>query len=292
MKSIKILTRYLTSNVRGDSLAQTILEQDATLADRTVHDELLKDLLLKYALAEQEVRRLNTLKNTFLGMAAHDLRNPLAAIRGFSELLQGDVDETSRKEFLTMIQSASQEMFQMLDDLLDISHMENGALTLRCTLQDMRELVRSRVERIRTSAARKGMALTTSITSPPPFFFDADRIGQAMDNFLTNAVKYSPQDAIIGINLSHTKKNIRFTVRDQGPGISKEEQQKLFKEFSRASTQTTGGEKSTGLGLSIAKKIIEAHGGNIGVQSKQGEGSSFYFELPLQNPASVHASGE
>ena len=266
-----------------DRFAAIVLTQRADRTDQAINDGLWKELVLKYAQAEKELLQLNQLKNKFLGMAAHDLRNPLVAIRGFSELLlEGGLDEASQKEFLTMIHSASEELLILLNDLLDVSHIESGKFLLRRSENDLRQLIRRRVALAETMATRKEIRITTRLAALPPFAFDPEKIGQAVDNFLSNAVKYSPPASLVTVTLARVTAGAKVTVKDQGPGISTEEQDKLFTEFTRLASQPTGGEKSTGLGLAITKKIITSHGGAIGVRSGNGRGSAFFFTLPME----------
>ena len=285
MTPIDRLSRHFRDHENRDDLPLLVLENLARISDHAVHDELLKELVVRYATAERELSRVNALKNSFLGMAAHDLRNPLTAIRGFADLLlQGDIDEESSREFLHMIRSASQDMFQLLDDLLDVSHIESGRFSLNFAHQDIRQLALERIARLADTAARKSMTMTQELDPIDESVCDRDRIGQAMDNLLTNAIKYSPEGSEITVTLQTVPDAVRFAVSDQGPGISREEQGNLFNEFAKAGSVTTGGEKSTGLGLAIVKKIIEAHKGHVGIDSEPGKGSTFYFTLPLQQP--------
>ena len=266
-----------------DRFAAIVLTQRADRTDQAINQDLWKELVLKYAQAEKELLQLNQLKNKFLGMAAHDLRNPLVAIRGFSEmLLDGGMDEASQKEFLSMIHSASEELLIMLNDLLDVAQIESGKFDLRRSHGDLRQLVRRRIAMAETIAARKDIRITSRLSALPPFLFDPEKIGQAVDNFLSNAIKYSPPASLITVTLARVKSGAKITVNDQGPGIGLEEQSKLFNEFTRLASQPTGGEKSTGLGLAITKKIITSHGGTIGVRSGNGRGCAFYFTLPTE----------
>jgi signal transduction histidine kinase len=139
-------------------------------------------------------------------------------------------------------------------------------------------------ERLRLNTAvaeRKEMTFHASLSDIPEVLFDSNRISQAIDNLISNAVKYSPSGSSIFLTLEEETQAAKFSVRDEGPGISIEEQSILFGEFQRVSTQPTGGEKSTGLGLSITKKIVEAHGGTITVQSQVALGSTFTILLPI-----------
>lgn len=265
-----------------DRFAAIVLAQRADRTDQIINRALWKELVLKYAQAEKELLQLNQLKNTFLGMAAHDLRNPLVAIRGFSELLlESDLDNKSRHSFLTLIHSASEEMLALLNDLLDIAQIESGKFTLRLREEDLRQLVRRRVDLARVSATGKQTRIATRLTRLAPFAFDPEKIAQAIDNLLSNAIKYSPPASLITVSLAKVKAGAKLTIKDQGPGIGSEQRNKLFGEFSRLGSQPTGGEKSTGLGLAITKKIIDSHGGTIAVADNNGGGSAFSITLPM-----------
>ena len=232
----------------------------------------------------QKLLELNELKNKFVGIAAHDLRNPLFSIKGFSELILscdlGDVSE-EQKEFLTIINKTSQDMLTLVNDLLDISIIESGKLDLDLKPGSLKKLIEERLRLNTVMAERKEMTFHASLSDIPEVLFDSNRIFQAIDNLISNAVKYSPSGSSIFLTLEEETQAAKFSVRDEGPGISIEEQSKLFGEFQRLSTQPTGGEKSTGLGLSITKKIVEAHGGTITVQSQVAVGSTFTILLPI-----------
>jgi signal transduction histidine kinase len=280
------LTLLSKAAVRGsDTLftqfARMVLERQASLMDHNINDDLLKDLIMKYMEAEKKLRELNEMKNKFLGMAAHDIRNPLVSIRGFAELLQDEgMDEESRKEFLGIIHNTSNELLGLLNDLLDVSLIESGKFDLRMSKGDLGKLLRDRMHLMQMAAKKKDMALETQFDEVPEIPFDRERIAQVVDNFLSNAVKFSPRGAVIRVFLKQEESKVRVEVQDHGPGISEEEQKKLFGEFQKLTAMPTGGEKSTGLGLAIVKKIVTAHKGEIGVTSKVGEGSVFYFTLP------------
>lgn len=265
-----------------DRFAKRILEQEATIADHALNDRLTKNLVMKYVHAEQKLNDLNEQKNRFLGIAAHDLRNPLVSIRGFSELLlEGGLDEESRKEFLGLINTLSDETLTLLNDLLDISVIESGKFNLSMETGDLVEIVRTKARLQEPVAANKKIKIETSFDKAPDITFDKSRIGQVIDNLISNAIKFSPSGTTILVSVTVKSDVIETRVKDEGQGIPDKEIDKLFGEFQRTSVTPTGGEKSTGLGLAIVKKIIEAHNGLINVTSKVGEGSEFYFTLPL-----------
>jgi len=259
---------------------QSILQKGRELRLDYIHLDQLEKALRK---ANHKLLELDDLKNRFLGMAAHDLRNPLVSIGGVCELfLEGDFGPITEEqaEFLTIINKASDDMFNLVNELLDISVIESGKLDLDLKPGSLKTLIEERVRIHGVVADKKGTILHTALANIPEFIFDAHRIAQAFDNLISNAIKYSPPGSTVFLALEEKDRAAEFSIRDKGPGISVEEQSKLFGEFQRLSPQPTGEEKSTGLGLSITKKIVEAHGGTISVQSQVGAGSTFKIVLP------------
>ena len=267
-----------------NDLIQIVLEQKATISDYKISEQLLKDLITKYVRAETELKRLNELKNKFLGMAAHDLRNPLGAILNYSQFLKEDedLDAETQSEFIENIYSASSNMLAILNDLLDISQIESGKINLKVKLDNLNQLISRRVKLGQVISQNKGIDITTQLDDLPEVPFDSDRLGQVLDNFISNAIKFSSSGTIIQVRSNIDKGKVKVEVCDQGPGIPEEEIGELFGEFQKLSVRPTGGEKSTGLGLAIVKKIIEAHNGEIGVESILGQGSTFFFKLPVK----------
>jgi len=251
---------------------------------------LIGDAIVSHKRGEQilennkQLKELNELKNKFLGIASHDLRNPLYLIRSFSEILK---DESAgpvnpkQKELSEKIFNASNFMRSLLENLLDISKIESGKIELNKKVQDFNLLVSQQVELSQLQADKKEMSLDLKLGDLPPISFDQDAITQVISNFIGNAIKFSPLRTKIVIATESQGGNIKFSVCDEGPGISEEDQKLLFQEFQTLSAKPTGGEKSTGLGLAITQKIIHLHGGKVGVESQLGEGSTFFFTLPL-----------
>lgn len=246
-------------------------------------EEYHKNLELKV----EELQNLNEQKNRFLGMAAHDLRNPLATIRGLSEFLLEDdsnkeeLSEEDSKEFLQIINSTSHEMLHLVNDLLDVSQIESGKFDLCIDQSDISELIKKRAVLLRIMAAKKKITLDIHTESVLVCQMDKERIAQVIDNLISNAIKFSPKKTTVRIETAADGAMAKVTVQDQGPGINENERHKLFGEFQKLSARPTGGEKSSGLGLAIAKKIVEAHKGEIGVENTNGKGSTFYFTIPL-----------
>lgn len=233
-----------------------------------------------------QLSRANAAKNKFLGMAAHDLRNPLASIRGLAEFLRdGALGPLApeQKEIVETIHGASQHMLDLVNELLDVATIEAGELKLSVQPCELVELITRSVALTNMEAARKK---TVVVFDPrglaPVAMLDAAKMRQVVDNLLSNAVKYSPPGSTIMVTLHHDAKagQCGFAVQDQGPGIPDSERDKLFQDFSRLSAQPTGGEKSTGLGLAICRKIVEAHHGTISATNLPTRGCEFRVLLP------------
>ncbi len=231
----------------------------------------------------EELRKLDELKNTFLGIAAHDLRNPIANIQMMTNMLLSNENSMSVEEaqdIINDIHQQSKHMLGLLEDILDVTAIESGKLDLSPEYIDALDFMEKVVTRQRRIAEPKGTHILLQKVVTGNIYADPTRLRQVMENLLSNAIKFSPPKSNIIINLEHTKSNWRFEVIDQGPGITKKDRTRLFQDFATLSAQPTGGEKSTGLGLAICKRIVEAHGGKIGVDTKPGEGSAFWFTIP------------
>jgi signal transduction histidine kinase len=246
-------------------------------------------LQIRHLLAEQqllvgELSKANAAKNRLLGMAAHDLRNPLASIRGLAEFLrEGVVGQLTpdQLDIVENIHAASKQMLVLVNELLDVATIEAGELKLSLEMTDLAEIVNKAVflANIEASAKHTKIAIVPH-DRPPLHRLDPNKIRQVVDNLLSNAVKFSPPGSTISIEVEAVSGAIVLSVRDQGAGIPEAEHDKLFKDFSRTSVQPTGGEKSTGLGLAICRKIVEAHHGTITAENLPGRGCVFCVTLP------------
>jgi signal transduction histidine kinase len=237
---------------------------------------------LKQAVVEFE--RLYQLKNEFLGMAAHDLRNPIAGILILAEVLRDEVAAMlteDQLQYLSGIQRSSKFMLQLIDELLDISSIEAGHLHLNRRGSDLSKLIERSV-RLNAKLARKkqihvGFQIEGAL---PRLSLDEGKITQVLNNLISNAVKFSQPATTVEVLASAHEGGVLISVRDKGPGIPEAEQAKLFQPFGRTTVRSTAGERSTGLGLVISRRIVEGHGGRIWVESQVGVGSVFLFTLP------------
>jgi signal transduction histidine kinase/CheY-like chemotaxis protein len=238
-----------------------------------------------------ELQKLNELKSHFLGMAAHDLRNPLSVILAFADFLEADarsvLTDTQRK-FAATIKSSSEFMLTLVTELLDVTAIETGELTLDRRVTDLAQLISRNVAMNRVLAAKKSIAVEFDPPlEPARVSCDAGKLEQVLNNLITNAVKFSHRGTVVRVALTSSSEFATIAVHDQGQGIPAKELHKLFKLFSKTSVATTGGEHSTGLGLAIVRKIVEGHGGRIWVESEVGKGSTFFVALPIAPPVAL-----
>lgn len=246
--------------------------------------------------ARQEVERLNKLKDEFLSLASHELRTPLTSILGDAQLAQRDLKrleaiastETQAKGIqqaennLDRIIHQAKRIGRLIDEMLDITRIHSDTFVLK-TSEDVNlvEFVRRVVEQLKAITDRSIVLETNEDVIQGTF--DADRIEQVLNNLIDNAVKYSPPDKPVMVGVERQSNEAVIWVRDQGPGISEEEQELIFKRFYRAQSENASETEGLGLGLYIAHEIVIRHGGRVWLESQPGEGSTFYFSLPLAN---------
>jgi signal transduction histidine kinase len=234
---------------------------------------------------KKTLEELNNLKNRFLGIAAHDLRSPASVIEMNSNFLlnYGAENFTGQQaELLTIIGERSRFILKLLEDLLDVAKIESGKLQLNKTKNRYPDFVAKTLALNRIIAERKGIRIDLSVRGDvPELMFDKNKMEQVLNNLIGNAVKYSEPGTAVLVEVVREGPVVTTKVIDRGKGIPAGEVPAIFQEFHRTSVDATGGEKSTGLGLAIAKKIVKGHGGEIGVASEEGKGSTFYFSLPV-----------
>jgi signal transduction histidine kinase/CheY-like chemotaxis protein len=267
-------------------LYQQLNEANAQLEDRVAQrTRALMQANRRLSAQWLRLQRANGFKNEILGTVAHDLKNPLGVILGRTEMLTELITAGSSKESITAqvehIRDATKRLTSMVDHLISDAMADAFDISIRREPVDVAGLVSEVADANQPLAANKQQ--TISVSAPPNFvtMCDADRMREAIDNLVSNAIKYSPIGGKIAVLVTHEGNNTVIRIADEGAGLSPEDLGRLFGRFQRLSAKPTAGESSTGLGLSIVKRIIDMHGGQVTAQSAgPGQGSTFTVMLP------------
>ncbi len=254
--------------------------------------QLLENRRMASRIASLEAQReLARMQDEFVSTVSHELRTPLGFIKGYvTTLLRDDTqwDHQTSAEFLRIIDEEADRLRELIDNLLDSSRLESGSLSMTCEPTRVTSLVRATASR--AQSLYPGMQLSLDMAEDLPIVrLDSTRVAQVLDNLLSNAHKYA-QGSPVGIRVQLDGENVRFEVHDGGPGIPPEHVGHLFERFFRV-PGSKAGVRGTGLGLYICRKIVEAHGGEIRVDSPPGDGTRFTFTIPV-NPPMADGVGE
>jgi signal transduction histidine kinase/CheY-like chemotaxis protein len=241
----------------------------------------ISELNLKKEL--DEMRKISASKDNFIAMLSHDLRAPFTSILGFSEILLNETNlpEKEKAEYLSYINDSSQNQLQLINDLLDWSRLQTDKLKIEHNRVHAQSMVFNCVSSLTGNAVRKNIDIKVDV--PENLYVNADErlLTQVITNLLSNAIKFSPEGTTVEISANiYNEKLSEFIIKDEGIGITEENKEKLFKIGRMFSTEGTKGEKGTGLGLALARQIVEKHNGEIWFYSTPTEGSEFHFTIP------------
>jgi two-component system phosphate regulon sensor histidine kinase PhoR len=244
-------------------------------------DGLTGSLLLFQDLTE--LKSLQTMRRELVGNISHELRTPLAGIKAIVETLQDGAisDKKVAGDFLSSIDTEVDRMMQMVTELTELSRIESGRGDLKPEMVNLNLLAEDVIARFKPQAERKSVAMSADLSTDIPLVqADKDRIYQVITNLVHNAIKFTPQNGKVNISAELSENSVLMKVSDTGIGISAEDLPRIFERFYKADKARAG--EGAGLGLAIAKHVIQAHGGNIWVESEEGKGSTFFFTLPLK----------
>jgi signal transduction histidine kinase/CheY-like chemotaxis protein len=253
------------------------------LDDEKRHYEEVERLLNEARLARASAEDANRLKDQFLAVVSHELRTPLNAILGWADMLRrGKLEPTQQDRACQTIYSSAQRQAELIEDLLDVARIASGKLRLERARVDLRDVVRDAVQVIQPGAELKGIRVTVDATGDlGRIFADAARLQQIISNLLSNAVKFTPSGGTVSVTLRRVGNNVEILVSDTGIGIAREFQPWVFEPFRQADGSMTRAHAGLGLGLSIVKNLVDAHGGTVMVSSAgEGRGSTFTVRLP------------
>ena len=229
-----------------------------------------------------ELRRLETVRKDFVSNVSHELRTPLASLKALTESLRAgalDEPETARR-FLDHIETEVDALTELVAELLELARIESQQVPLQRAPSDPCDILQRGAERLRLQAERAGLTLLVDCESGlPRIEADSPRLEQVLVNLIHNAVKFTPRGGSILASAKRTGRAVEFSVSDTGVGIAQENIDRIFERFYK--TDPARNKSGTGLGLAIAKHLVEAHGGRIGVESREGKGSRFYFTIPI-----------
>jgi len=258
------------------------------IRDITFRKEAEKELALRAAELEtinERLKELDRLKSTFVDTISHELRTPLTSIKGYAEFLEDNIGgplTLQQRQFVEEILQGSSQLERLVNDLLDFAKLESGTFKLRMARSDLRDRVRDVLKGFKPRAEENGIQLEASLPDEPLVLqMDAGRIGQVLLNLVGNAIKFTRPGGRVSVVATAGPEEVRVEVHDTGIGIPSEHLPHLFKRFYQVDTSSTRESSGTGLGLAISKALVEAHGGQMGVESSQGQGSTFWFTLPV-----------
>ena len=293
LRHIHQINKLLQNSVQERAKAQLILETKVTERTRALEESSmtlslrtrqLEKSLTEIAKANKELKRLDKLKDEFISTVSHELRTPLTSIRGAIGLVAQSVVPLGSDAYRQLVDTAQQNcerLSQLINDLLDVQKFEAGKFVLQLKPLDLFELCQTAVHGIQSYALRYQVHVETQLLQQPPVMVQADplRLRQVLDNLLSNAVKFSPPESTVILRLSLQNETVLVEVIDQGQGIPDQFKPRIFEKFSQADASDSRSKEGTGLGLTICKRIIESHGGQIGFSSTEHVGTQFWIRL-------------
>ncbi len=276
---------------RALAIKQGLVEELTLPDNRVFHLSVVPEPEVGWSMVMHDItpfRQTDRLKNELLATTSHDLKNPLASIMGYVDLINmTNPLNPQGVEYMHRVHTAVAHMRQLIDDLLDMARIESG-ITLRYSRVQLNALLTNIAEQFHPQLIEKAMAFEVQIPQDlPPIPADESRLTQIITNLVSNAIKYTPPEGRVCVRAEVIDSLTKIAVQDNGLGISPEDQAQIFARFYRVRSSETESIEGTGLGLAIVKSLVEKHGGEIGLESRLGAGSTFYFTLPLTPPPDV-----
>jgi signal transduction histidine kinase len=288
-KTIRDEKRYFSGEINNKRKSGELYEAEIRVSP--ILDE--KGELLFYVGIERDLskdRAVERAKTEFISLASHQLRTPLSAVKWFSEMLvNGDAGKLTelQKKFVHKIVESNEREIQLVNSLLNVSRIESGKIVLVPKMTDLRKLVETTISEFKVGLVEENKTLTLSVSKDIPLvYIDPDLIRQVYSNLISNSIKYSKAGGVISVKITMKGNKVVSEVKDNGIGIPKHEQERIFEKFFRGSNALKKNTEGNGLGLYLIKTILESSGGNIWFTSSENKGTSFTFTLPVRSPKS------
>ncbi len=288
---IVLFSKIFVSQNLTESITDSLIFISMVVFGTLLIKSVIREVQQREKLAElnDKLKALDAQKDEFISMAAHELRAPMTAIKGYiSMVMEGDTGDIPEKArgFLADANSINERLIRLVNNMLNVSRIEEGRIVFQWEEEELSQVVRAVYNQFIPEAARKGLSYTLEIPKQvkDKVRVDPDRIHEVIANLISNAIKYTDRGSVKVMLSQSSKDKVKVEVIDTGSGISLVEQKKLFQKFYRVETnvgKTTG----TGLGLYISRLLVEKFSGLIGIESQEGKGSNFWFELPILNPS-------
>lgn len=251
--------------------------------DMLFHNELACLSLAHFNHYRNEIIRLEKMKDNLTHMIIHDIKNPANIVSTAARSLMNEIESVGSindSQYLGIIAKSAESIWSMINNLLDINRMENGKMAIHKTLHRLDEVLDEGIKDIKPGLDDKNVKIEQSVNKTPPFMFDRDIIKRVITNLLDNALKFSPHGGTITVSIKEEKGEAAVSFRDRGPGIKKDDMERIFEKFGQSGLAAEGKIHGTGLGLTFCRMAIEASGGSIRAESAS-PGSVFSFRLPL-----------
>jgi len=261
-------------------------EHVAAVIDRAEMLERMGDRTRQLEADNEKLSDLNRVKDVFLSTASHELKTPLTSVIAYAEILDDHDSRLSReqaRDFVGRLRTEAHRLMGLIEDILDLSRLESGKLALKLRPTDLDEVIGAAVETSRSLARKYGVELAQDDRRGlPTLELDEVKLRQVVVNLLVNAIKFSPRGSVVRVGSHVDDRFVRLEVRDDGPGVAPEMATHIFELFGQAlGPETDGGRSGVGIGLHLVKRISELHGGHVGVDSRPGQGSTFWVRLPI-----------
>lgn len=279
IQTLSMINGELSIAIQNALSVEEVRDLNRTLERRIV--EATKELRA----SNRQLKRLDEAKTEFISMASHQLRTPLTSVKGYLDMvLQGDLGEITgmQRKALSEAFLSTERMVSLINDFLNVSRLQTGKFVIDRSEGDLKEIVRGQVAMLRVIAKQHGQVIEDEIDEDVPrMLIDVNKVRQVVLNFLDNAVYYSKPNTTIRVSLKKEGNDVVLVVKDHGIGVPAEDQERLFGRFFRAENARRHRPDGTGVGLFLAKKVVTLHGGSVIFASKEGEGSTFGFRLPI-----------